>query len=421
MAQGVRLSEAARQDIARLFKEGKLSGNKIAEQLGISRDATQKVIKELRKEVPRSNEQSPPAGSAPAPAAMAPTSELSLVSIRIDPEFQSLIPPLTAEERGLLEERLLADGCRDALVIWRQDDGPPILLDGHNRHAICQAHDLRFDVVEARGIASRDDAKAWIIRTQLARRNLEPYQRASLVLALEPLIAAQAKAQQGRRTDLSQNFGKGGPPVHTDAELGKMVGLSDETIRKARLIEREADEPTKEALRQGQRSIHSVYQGLRRPRAASNGKATAEASSPPTLPSAERGQKKFPLWYRWHERLGELRQHVGQMEQSERIENVARVWDPAELNGYREELGHLIARLQHVSQRIDAVICAKVDGDPQFVMARRIIDLAGAILDELASWRQQFPEDLTVHAFGLMEKKLMRAAELLPNEATEDE
>ena len=56
-------------------------------------------------------------------------------NIQIDSEFQALIPPLSAEERAQLEANLLADGCRDPLVVWpcatfdiRPDGGAPQAL-----------------------------------------------------------------------------------------------------------------------------------------------------------------------------------------------------------------------------------------------------------------------------------------------------
>lgn len=36
--------------------------------------------------------------------------------MKIDVEFQSLIPPLTFEEKKMLEESILNEGCRDAIV-----------------------------------------------------------------------------------------------------------------------------------------------------------------------------------------------------------------------------------------------------------------------------------------------------------------
>jgi hypothetical protein len=331
MAQGVKLDDMVRQDIARLAQEGQLSGNQIAKQLGISRDATQKVIKELRKEIPPGHGQSCPPGPDPAPTSTALTPELSPVTLRIDPEFHGLIPPLTPEERAQLEENLHAEGCRDALAIWSQDDGPPILLDGHNRYEICQTHGLPFRIVEVEGIRTREEAKVWIIRHQLGRRNLTDFQRIELAEQLRPMLEKKALEHQGTRSDLRQNLAGS---QDTKQAIAKIAGVSRETVRKAEVIMTEADEPTKEALRRGTRKIHGVYQGLRGPRSASNRKAVAQTSA--TMPGAPTAM----------------------------------------------ELGLRIP------------------------MAERLIELAGAILEALAGWRQQYPQYSAVGAFALMEKHL---------------
>jgi hypothetical protein len=46
-------------------------------------------------------------------------------TIVIDKEFQSLIPPLASEERQQLEQNIKEDGCRDPLVVWRQEKWNP--------------------------------------------------------------------------------------------------------------------------------------------------------------------------------------------------------------------------------------------------------------------------------------------------------
>ena len=63
----------------------------------------------------------------------------------LDDEFRRLIPPPATAEREGLEQLLLRDGCRDALVVWKGHD---VLLDGYTRHSICTEHDLPFRVVE---------------------------------------------------------------------------------------------------------------------------------------------------------------------------------------------------------------------------------------------------------------------------------
>ena len=60
----------------------------------------------------------------------------------IDKEFKTLIPALTDEEYKGLEESILKDGCRDALVLWGD-----ILIDGHNRYEICTRQNIPFNTV----------------------------------------------------------------------------------------------------------------------------------------------------------------------------------------------------------------------------------------------------------------------------------
>jgi len=101
-----------------------------------------------------------------------------VVSLTIDREFHSLIPPLSPEERVLLEKSILADGCRDPLVVW-MTGRKHVLIDGHNRHAICMEHGIRYATV-AMTFPDRKAATDWIIQNQLARRNLTPLQAAYL-------------------------------------------------------------------------------------------------------------------------------------------------------------------------------------------------------------------------------------------------
>ncbi len=93
-----------------------------------------------------------------------------ITPIQIDSELRALIPPLSSEERSQLEANLLAEGCRDPLVVWK---GHNILLDGHNRYEICTTHGIEFNTVEI-DLPDRNAAHDWLINNQLGRRNLTP-------------------------------------------------------------------------------------------------------------------------------------------------------------------------------------------------------------------------------------------------------
>src|SRR4028119_2515113 len=90
--------------------------------------------------------------------------------LRIDPEFQSLIPPLSKDEKAALQASILEEGCRDPLVVWAEEK---LLIDGHNRYAICTAHDIPYQIVEM-SFDSRNAVKVWTIANQLGRRSLTP-------------------------------------------------------------------------------------------------------------------------------------------------------------------------------------------------------------------------------------------------------
>lgn len=96
--------------------------------------------------------------------------EITMQTIIIDEEFKGLLPVLDKETFDLLEENILENGCRDPLVLWGD-----ILIDGHNRYAICMEHDIPFDTV-SRDFECREDVLIWIITAQVSRRNLTAMQ-----------------------------------------------------------------------------------------------------------------------------------------------------------------------------------------------------------------------------------------------------
>ena len=100
-----------------------------------------------------------------------------MINLKIDPEFQSQIPPLTDDEFKQLEENILKEGkLISPLIVWGNT-----LVDGHNRYAILQKHpEIYFSTMPLR-FENREEAVAWICRNQLGRRNLSPEQKRYLL------------------------------------------------------------------------------------------------------------------------------------------------------------------------------------------------------------------------------------------------
>ena len=100
-----------------------------------------------------------------------------MINLKIDPEFQSQIPPLTDEEFKQLEENILKEGkLLSPLIVWGNT-----LVDGHNRYAILQKHpEISFSTMPL-PFESREEVLAWICKNQLGRRNLTPEQKKFLM------------------------------------------------------------------------------------------------------------------------------------------------------------------------------------------------------------------------------------------------
>ena len=177
------------------------------------------------------------------------------MTLTIDNEFKNLIPPLTPDERKGLEESILAEGCRDALIAWHG-----VLVDGHNRYEICEKYGLPYAITET-DFASRDAVIEWIIKNQFSRRNLPLYERARLALRLKPVIAWRAKENQGTRTDILPKSVKS---LNTQLELSKAAGVGHDTIAKVEKIEAVADDATKAKLRSGEMSINQAYTEIKK-------------------------------------------------------------------------------------------------------------------------------------------------------------
>ncbi len=90
----------------------------------------------------------------------------------IDSEFSGQLWPLSTIELAHLEASIMSVGCRESLKVWA---GANILVDGHNRYAICQHNNVPFRV-EYLEFSSRDEAADWIDKNQAARRNCTPDQ-----------------------------------------------------------------------------------------------------------------------------------------------------------------------------------------------------------------------------------------------------
>lgn len=126
-----------------------------------------------------------------------------MINLKIDPEFQNQIPPLTDDEYKQLEENILKEGkLLSPLIVWNN-----ILVDGHNRYAILQKHpEIYFSTMPLR-FENREEAIAWICRNQLGRRNLSPEQKRYLLGKQYEGEKKAAKIFRGNQYTLAKKSG----------------------------------------------------------------------------------------------------------------------------------------------------------------------------------------------------------------------
>lgn len=179
------------------------------------------------------------------------------MSIIVDDEFKSLIPPLSPDEYSQLEENIVRDGIRDPLVVWHVPNGDDILIDGHNRFEISIKHAGIPFQIKRMTFDLRKDVIRWIILNQFGRRNLSSYDRSVLALKLKPVFAERAKerqAQAGRGEEVQKSA-----QAKTRDELAKIANVSHDTIHKVETIENSGNELVKQQAKSGEISINKAY------------------------------------------------------------------------------------------------------------------------------------------------------------------
>jgi hypothetical protein len=184
-------------------------------------------------------------------------------------ELKAYIDPLTPDEYEALERSLLAEGCRDALVLWGD-----VLVDGHNRYGLCQKHGLPFNTVQNTRFQSMDDVHLWMIEQHLGRRSVSDYQRGVLALRKRAILAARQQAQRDavvaatdsanttaasddNATDDRPPWDEAPAPV-SRAEVAREAKLSNHQVVMIERIHTQATPELVEALKAGEISISAA-------------------------------------------------------------------------------------------------------------------------------------------------------------------
>jgi ParB-like chromosome segregation protein Spo0J len=183
---------------------------------------------------------------------------ISINDIVVDEEFDSLLPELSSEEKLELSKSIEKDGFTDPIIVWLNHG---TIVDGHNRFRIWKQfheHDQNRvpDIIE-KAFKDRDDVKEFMLRHQLARRNLTDASRVAVTLLLKPFLEKKASKNQSAAA-AATNAKKSGntlpanlpeaSPVDVRKELSEVAGVSERTFAKAEAVLKSDNEEAKAAM-----------------------------------------------------------------------------------------------------------------------------------------------------------------------------
>lgn len=193
------------------------------------------------------------------------------MKLKINPAFRDLLRPLTADEYKSLEQEIIANGCREPIVVWNET-----IIDGHHRYKICQKHGIDF-TVKVMTFPSEAEALFWIGKNQQGRRNLNAAELALLALEVEPVFREKARENQ----TVSEGRGKKGlpnstnlKPINTRQEIAKIAGLGASTIHEAKKVKESGDQKLIDQMKSGEKSIHGAYTEVMRRKESKSGAET---------------------------------------------------------------------------------------------------------------------------------------------------
>ncbi len=94
--------------------------------------------------------------------------------LKIDPDIQAALRPMTPEEWGQFSKNVLSDGkILEPLIVWK---GKDIIVDGHHRWKAINEFGITDYEIEEKDFDDVDDAILWLLKHQKGRRNISDNQ-----------------------------------------------------------------------------------------------------------------------------------------------------------------------------------------------------------------------------------------------------
>ena len=199
------------------------------------------------------------------------------MSLRLNPEYEKLLPKMSAEEFAELKASIQTEGQHYAIIVNEDLE----VLDGHHRFRACTELGMEPDF-EVRKFEDKLLEKKFVIEANLRRRHLNNFQLVELAVPLLEIEKALAKKRQIKGGKDGRNLQLGLAPEEAEFAfkakatevVAKKVGVSTRTFERGKKIMEKASETDKQKLREGKASIAKVYGEI----AGKNSQAKKEAA-----------------------------------------------------------------------------------------------------------------------------------------------
>ncbi len=185
------------------------------------------------------------------------------MSLRLNPEYEKLLPKMSEEEFSELKASIQAEGQHYPIIVNEDLE----VLDGHHRYRACTELGLEPDF-EVRKFEDKLVEKKFVIEANLRRRHLNNFQLVELAVPLLEIEKALAKKRQGDKNGRNKELGLAPDDAEPEFKakatevVAKKAGVSTRTFERGKKILEKASEDDKQKLREGKASISRVYQEI---------------------------------------------------------------------------------------------------------------------------------------------------------------
>lgn len=159
------------------------------------------------------------------------TDEILLEELVIDPEFESVIPPLAQLEFDQLQKNILEDKeVYHPIIVWGHT-----IVDGHKRYRILKENPQIPFRTRKLEFANKYEAISWICKNQIGRRNLSD---AQLTILIGRQFEAEKMSHGGVRTSSRegarpQNEALLNGPHKTARKIAEEHGISRASVERS--------------------------------------------------------------------------------------------------------------------------------------------------------------------------------------------